>query len=134
MRSPSLQATQRTHIDDLALPLPQKLERFARNQKWSTSVRGEGRIPLLDRQFLKIHGFVVRGIVNQDVQPTQFAGNFLHRAAHTLFIRDVASQRHCSHAKTAQINHRRLSFAGRITERNRYVSASTGQFQRNRPP
>ena len=43
---------------------------------------------------LELDGLVVRGVVDQDIDPAQFLYRFLDRRPHALFVGDVAAQRH----------------------------------------
>ena len=84
MSLPRDASSQRSHVDDPSLPLSQMLQGLARNQKRPACVGGKNRIPLLHGQLIEFYGFVVGGVVDQDIDSSQFPDRSLI-AALTLF-------------------------------------------------
>ena len=127
MRLPWHHSTQRPHVDDLPPAFPQMLQRLPRHQERTARIGSKNRIPLSDRELFKLDGFVIRGIIHQDVEPAQLPHRILHHPTHTLLARDIAPQGKGPHPKPGQIDHRMLCFTGRSVECDGHIRPGTGQ-------
>src|SRR5580658_3417813 len=134
MRSPRPQPTQRPHIHDAPSALSQIGQRLARYQKRSARVRSKNCIPLRHGNFLKLDGFVIRGVIHQHVDSAQFPRYFLHRLPDVLLIRDIAPHRQRFHTMQGQFFRQRPRLARRLAISDRYVGAVLGRGQSDRPP
>src|SRR5882762_804789 len=134
MSWPRQQSAQRTHIDDLAATLAKSWQCFTRYQKRPAGIRGKDRVPLLQADAFKLDGFVVRGIVDKDVDPAERAHRFLNCGLNAPLVGDIAPQSESPQADGSQIDHGVLGFTSRVVEGDSHVGTRPRQRQRTRPP
>src|ERR1019366_363342 len=105
------------------------LQRLARDQKWSSRVRGEHRIPLAKGEALEVRAGVVGGVVDQDVDAAEFASGFFHHGLDAGFVGDVAMQSEGAHAEAGEVDNGALCLAGGSTKSDGDIGASLGESE-----
>src|SRR5579864_8219841 len=83
---PGAKTTQRSHVNDPAAPLAQMGQRLLRDEKWPPHVGRENRVPLLKDEIFELDGFVIPGIIDQDIDAAKFLYDGFNSCAHTLRV------------------------------------------------
>src|SRR5437588_606752 len=107
---------------------------LARDQKRPARVRSEDCVPLGNRNLVELHRFVIRTVVHQDVDATQFPYRFFDRGAHTLLDGDVALQGKGATPRSRKIDDCVLCLPRRTVKCNCNVGAGCRQRQRRSSP
>jgi hypothetical protein len=85
---------------------------------------------LCDGQFFEFDGFVVRGIIDENVDSAQLASGLSDHGPHAGLVGDVAVKRKGSNAKTGEIDDRLLCLPPGRSERDGDIRAGTSQYER----
>src|SRR5579864_2203138 len=107
---------------------------LARDQKRPARVRSEDRVPLGNRNLVELYRFVIRSVVHQDVDATQFHYRFFDHGAHTLLDSDVALQGKSATTRSRKIDDGVLCLSRRTVKCNGNVGAGCRQRQRRSSP
>ncbi len=132
---PGAQAAERSHVNDFRFDFGRAsgasashpFQGFAGDQERAARVGGEDGIPLADGEAFEIGGVVVSGVVNEDVDASEFAAGIFHHGFDAGFVGDVAAQGEGADAATGEIDDSLLGFAGGIVKSDGDVGAGLSQ-------
>src|ERR1700688_2611169 len=132
---PGAQAAERAHVNNFGFDFfrasgafaAHPFQGFAGDQERAASVGGEDGVPLAEGEALEIGSVVVGGVVDEDVDASEFAPGIFHHGLDAGFIGDVAAQGEGAHAVAGEIDDGLLGFAGGIEIGEGDVGAGLGQ-------
>src|SRR5436190_964748 len=97
----------------------------------TASVGSKNSIPLLQSQFFKLNSLVVRGVIYENVQASQFLDRLLERRSDTFQVRHIAAQRYGAKSEAGQIDNGMLGLTAGFQERDGNVGSGISQGQSN---
>src|SRR5438552_17341241 len=74
---PRAYSPERAYVDDSALSFAKRVQSFLRNQERAAGIGSEHRIPLRQGQLLKLSCLIIRSVVHQNIDASQFLHGLL---------------------------------------------------------
>src|SRR5439155_20939981 len=100
---PRAYSPERAYVDDSALSFAKRVQSFLRNEERAAGIGSEHRIPLRQGQVLKLRCLIIRSVVHENIDASQFLHGLRQRGLHICWIAYVGIDRHCWPPETAHI-------------------------------